>query len=126
MRTRLVGFSFFAGVLVALTGLFLESLLRLAYEHNALSEYSMDFAASFLMTLGWPGLVLDHVGFSGATDFTHSHVQGSAFWESVASYIVVNSLGWWVSLYLLWIGAALILHRFRGRTVEIGSHQEPP
>ncbi len=123
MRKRFASL-FLVGIAVSLVGVFLESFLRLAYEHNALGQFPMDLATSLLLTLGWPGLFVDWLGFSGATDFTHSHIKGSAFWLSVVSYVAINSLGWWASLCLLGVGAGLIRKKLPFPSDKIGSHLE--
>jgi hypothetical protein len=90
-----------AGAMLAFLGIFLESLLRLAYAHNALSQEWQSLSISVLLLLQWPGLVLKKLGVVLATDFTHSHILGGYFWSSLVNYFIVNSAGWSILILVL-------------------------
>jgi hypothetical protein len=97
-----------AGAMLALLGVFLESLLRLAYDHNALSQEWQSVSVSVLLVLQWPGLLVEKLGITGATYFTHSHSLGEDFWYSLVNYFIVNSAGWSILLLTLaWAASKL-------------------
>jgi hypothetical protein len=90
------------GLGITLFGVFLEALLRLAYEHNALGPGPQSIAISALLVIDWPGQFLNSLGvFYGATYFSHSHVQGSDFWFVLLQYVAINSAGWILLLALI-------------------------
>ena len=95
------------GVGIAVLGVFLESLLRLSYEHSALKGWLHDLSIWVLLTVRWPGLILDELFQLQMTDFTHPHCLGEDFWWLLLGYIVINGIGWSMLLSLMSkIGAA--------------------
>ncbi len=111
MNPRIAIASLFSGLTVAILGVFLESLLRLAFEHNALDEPFYSCSVWLLIGLQWPGLVLDRVGLIGATDFTHSHIMGNDFWLAVIDYVAINAGGWAIVFFCLGLFLSKIVSR---------------
>lgn len=83
------------GILVAFSGMVLDSFFRLAYGHSALSEEWLGYVVSLLAFIEWPCRLLESIGLpEGVGDYTHSHVSGHYFWTSLMEYLATVGLGW--------------------------------